>query len=136
MASISDNSIYSLLPFLNGLVKLFKGFGYGQRDILSGSIKLCCHLVIGIKCHFKAKMEVMRYSIDSTLWYGDTSLTGRTFHALLGPRPPCADTGHRKSGDMEEFWVLCRAQNTADMWRKLNTCRRKKLNNRYASLYM
>ena len=56
--------------------------------------------------HFKAKMDLLRYSIDSTLlWYSNTSLTGRILHVLLGPRPLslCLDTANRESGDMEKF---------------------------------
>ena len=73
--------------------------------------------------HFKAKMEVLRYSIDSTLWYGDTSLTGRTLHVLLGPRPlyffvQTLPTERVETWKNSGFFVMLRTQLTCDVWRK------------------
>eukprot|EP00731_Ephydatia_muelleri_P033681 Em0035g18a len=58
---------------------------YNVQSVSRKGCHIACHL------HFKPKMEVLRYTIDSTLWYGDTSLT---------------DIVNRKSGDTEEFWFF------------------------------
>ena len=86
--------------------------------------------------HFKAKMEVLRYGIDSTLWYGDTSLTGRTLHVLLGPRPlyflvQTLITERVETWKNSGFFVMLRTKLTCDVWRKWSkTVEENKWNNK------
>ena len=63
--------------------------------------------------------------MDSTLWYGDTSLTGRTLHDLLGPRPlyllvQTLTTERVETWKNSGFFVRLRTQLTCDVWRKWN----------------